>query len=163
MGVPWGSLIFRQSHMGVSYGDTLKSSKSLDHFSIETYGFRDPPILRHPHMFFLKYGQTLLKILAHLDVYHFFGILPIYDQFLQSKSRWTSRSTCFFLHFFSNKGHFGVHLHRPACVVGWPRLHQDLRERSLPSPPPHQAFPLDQCGAQWRQLSDCECKLRVWK
>ena len=141
MGVPWGSLIFRQSHMGVSYGDTLKSSKSLDHFSIETYGFRDPPILRHPHMFFFKYGQTLLKILAHLDVYHFFGILPIYDQFLQSKSRWTSRSTCFFCIFFQTKAILGytyivllVSLGDRGCIRIWGKDHFRARRHTKPFP-----------------------------
>ena len=76
MGVPWGSLIFRQSHMGVSYGDTLKSSKSLDHFSIETYGFRDPPILRHPHMFFFQIWSNTPQDSGSFGCVSFFGHTP---------------------------------------------------------------------------------------
>ena len=163
MGVPWGSLIFRQSHMGVSYGDTLKSSKSLDHFSIETYGFGDPLFWETPICFFSNMVNHSSRCWLIWMCIIFWAYSQFMANFYNQNQDEPADPPAFFLHFFSNKGHFGVHLHRPACVVGWPRLHQDLRERSLPSPPPHQAFPLDQCGAQWRQLSDCECKLRVWK
>ena len=94
-----------------------KSSKSLDHFSIETYGFGDPPILRNPCFF-----SNMVNHSSRCWLIWMWIIFWAYSQFMANVYNQNQDEPAdppaFFLHFFSNKGHFGVHLHRPACVVG---------------------------------------------